>query len=61
MQSDWLGGLPSPGSASTGRDLRLQQGMRAAQDAMDAMGRQLMPALQDLQRGFDEGLQQAQP
>jgi hypothetical protein len=60
-QSGWLGGLLSPRSASTGRDLRLQQGMRAAQDAMDEMGRQLMPALQDLQRGFDEGLQQAQP
>jgi hypothetical protein len=60
-QAGWLEGLLSSGDASTGQDLRLQQGVRAAQDAMDEMGRQLMPALQNLQRGFDEGLEQAQP
>ncbi|WP_027081195.1 hypothetical protein [Luteimonas mephitis] len=60
-QSGWLDGLLSSGNAPAGRDLRLQQGVRAAQDAMDEMGRQLMPALQDLRRGFDEGLEQAQP
>jgi hypothetical protein len=60
-QSGWLGGLLSSGDASTGQDLRLQQGVRAAQDAMDEMGRQLMPAVQRLQRSFDEGLDQAQP
>jgi hypothetical protein len=28
---------------------------------MDEMGRQLKPALEDLQRSFDEGLERAQP
>lgn len=65
--------FPHPSSARGGRpgwldqwlppadaDPRLQRGMRAAQEAMDGMGRQLMPALRDFQRDFDEGLQQAQ-
>lgn len=57
----WLDGLLSSGNAPAGQDPRLQQGVRAARDAMDEMGRQLKPALEDLQRGFDEGLERAQP
>lgn len=59
-QSGWLDQLLSPDDAAPRQDMRLQQGVRAAQGAMDEMGRQLMPALRELQRDFDEGLEQAQ-
>lgn len=59
-RSGWLDQLLSPDDTAADTDLRLQRGVRAAQEAMDGMGRQLMPALRDLQRDFDEGLQQAQ-
>jgi hypothetical protein len=57
---NWLQQLMAPGDGrQQGQDLSLQQGMRTAQDAMDEMGRQLMPALRDLKREFDSGLQRA--
>ena len=49
----------APHGDQPGRNLDLQQGMRTAQDTMDAMGRQLMPALRDLKRNFDAGLERA--
>ena len=55
----WLRQLMAPHGDQPGRDLDLQQGMRTAQDTMDAMGRQLMPALRDLKRDFDAGLERA--
>jgi hypothetical protein len=56
----WLQQLLSPQDRQAGQqDLTLQQGMRTAQDAMDEMGRQLMPALRDIKRDFDSGLDRA--
>lgn len=55
----WLRQLMAPRGGQPGRDLDLQQGMRTAQDAMDAMGRHLVPALRDLKRDFDAGLERA--
>ena len=56
---DWLRQLMAPRVGQPGQNLKLQQGMQTAQDAMDAMGRQLMPALRDLKRDFDAGLERA--
>lgn len=57
--ASWLQQLLSPQDGRSQQDLTLQQGVRTAQDAMDEMGRQLLPALRDIKREFDDGLDRA--
>lgn len=55
----WLQPLLSTQNGQPAQGDTLRQGMQTAQDAMDAMGRQLLPALQDLKHDFDAGVERA--
>lgn len=57
--SDWLQQLLSTQNGMGAQDATLRQGMQTAHEAMDAMGRQLLPALRDLKRDFDTGVERA--